>query len=585
MRPFSATPTAANVVTFFSLRTRKPGSAKSSTSRLRAVPSGRPRRATLSIALLGILLTSAFAAVAPIYGATNLLSPEARRDLELQPGVVLIVVSFKARLGSFSCEPAAMGSGFLYRPDGYLITNGHVAQWANGKDQQADNARMKQAIPCLADKVVQNVVAKQGHPLTDPEKEEITKILQDAIASGKVHISDISLTVMLDNQAKYPGEIKAYSDPINEGGKDIAIVKIDGKNLPTTELGNSDEMRVGDGITVVGYPGAATNATIGGLFSRESIWVPTVTTGRISAVNKTDYHGTPVLQSEAVINHGNSGGPAFDSNGRVIGIATYALANDAAGLNFFVPINTAMEFVRTAGAAPERGAFDAVWRDGLQAYAGQNWAEAHDKLSNALEMLPGQPDALKLQSQAATNLSQMNPLMRVVQRLGMTTLLIATGAVLGLIVILFIVLKMSLKPKGPAPIPAPRTGMPQPVSTAPLSQTVVAKPAAAPRDSYGTLQVLNGPLAGNRFLIPKNGLLIGRDPSRCAVVLSGDSVSKEHAWVVPLDNGVAVIDRDSTNGTYVNSTSSPRINKVVLNNGDRIFVGAKSPTEITYFAS
>jgi pSer/pThr/pTyr-binding forkhead associated (FHA) protein len=79
-------------------------------------------------------------------------------------------------------------------------------------------------------------------------------------------------------------------------------------------------------------------------------------------------------------------------------------------------------------------------------------------------------------------------------------------------------------------------------------------------------------------------LLIGRDPSLCTVVLPDDTVSKEHAWVVPLDNGVAVIDRSSANGTYVNSTESPRIAKMVLKNGDRIFIGRKNPTEITYFA-
>jgi len=62
-------------------------------------------------------------------------------------------------------------------------------------------------------------------------------------------------------------------------------------------------------------------------------------------------------------------------------------------------------------------------------------------------------------------------------------------------------------------------------------------------------------------------------------------VSKEHAWVVPLDNGVAVIDRNSSNGTYVNSTDSPRINKVILKDGDRIFVGRSNPTEIMYLSS
>jgi len=78
---------------------------------------------------------------------------------------------------------------------------------------------------------------------------------------------------------------------------------------------------------------------------------------------------------------------------------------------------------------------------------------------------------------------------------------------------------------------------------------------------------------------------VGRDPSLCSVVLQDDTVSKEHAWIVPLDNGVAVIDRSSANGTYVNSTDSPRISKMLLKSGDHIFIGRKDATEITYFGS
>jgi pSer/pThr/pTyr-binding forkhead associated (FHA) protein len=109
------------------------------------------------------------------------------------------------------------------------------------------------------------------------------------------------------------------------------------------------------------------------------------------------------------------------------------------------------------------------------------------------------------------------------------------------------------------------------------------KPAPPAQESFGTLHVGGGPLAGNRFPIPKAGLLIGRDPTRCTVVLADESISKEHAWVVPLDNGVAVIDRNSANGTFVNSTDSPRINKVVLRHGDRVFLGKNNGTVFTYY--
>jgi pSer/pThr/pTyr-binding forkhead associated (FHA) protein len=69
------------------------------------------------------------------------------------------------------------------------------------------------------------------------------------------------------------------------------------------------------------------------------------------------------------------------------------------------------------------------------------------------------------------------------------------------------------------------------------------------------------------------------------VVVLDESISKEHAWIVPVDNDVVVIDRNSANGTYVNSTDTPRINKVVLKNGDRVILGRKGSVVLTYFSS
>jgi len=114
-------------------------------------------------------------------------------------------------------------------------------------------------------------------------------------------------------------------------------------------------------------------------------------------------------------------------------------------------------------------------------------------------------------------------------------------------------------------------------------ESIPAGASTTPK-TFGSLLVANGPLMGNRFPIPKAGLLIGRDPARCALVLPDDTVSGEHAWVVPLDNGVAVIDKNSSNGTYINSSDSPRINKVILKHGDRIFLGTKNPTSLTYYS-
>jgi serine protease Do len=562
-------------------------------NRVRFQPGARPNSkvAIRKAAVFG-LLAALLVSVANCFAAQSLLTPESRKDLELQPGVVLIIVQFKATLGPWSVSPGFLGSGFLYRPDGYLITNGHVAQMANEKDSKAAHDRIVTAAPMVTDAVLQTEEQKLKRPLTSEEKQGVLEELNKLFEAGKMQIEDMSLTVLLSNGSSYQGEIKAYSDPITENGKDVAIIKIDGRNLPTVALGNSDEVNVGDSMTVVGYPGEATNATMAGLFSKQSALIPTVTSGRISAVDKTDYKGTPVLQSETTINHGNSGGPAFDADGKVIGIATYSLNKSegaVAGLNFFVPINTAMEFVRQAGADPERGPFDQMWHRALDAYAGQHWYQAHELMGSVLEMIPKEPDAMKLQLQAAENIRTEGPIAYWVDRVGMAPLLTFIGVVLlSLIVLVVFLLRKPSLPPAASTVAMPRAAGPiaaGPIAPAPNGVAPIAPPALLSPEIFGSLFIASGPLSGNRFQIPSKGLLIGRDPSLCTVILPDDTVSKEHAWVVPLDNGVVVIDRSSVNGTYVNSIDSPRIGKMQLKNGDRIFIGRKNPTEITYFNS
>lgn len=112
---------------------------------------------------------------------------------------------------------------------------------------------------------------------------------------------------------------------------DIAIVKVDGKNLPTAELGDSDELRVGQTVFAIGNPfGLA-----GG---------PTVTKGVISAVKRSIRSERGLIenlvQTDASINPGNSGGPLVDIRGRVVAINT-AIVPFAQGIGFAIPVNSA----------------------------------------------------------------------------------------------------------------------------------------------------------------------------------------------------------------------------------------------------
>jgi serine protease Do len=526
------------------------------------------------------VLTTAYA-----FAQDAQISPEEIRTIELSPAVVFVSVEYKVtgiipqpgpqRLKLIQGTLGATGSGFLYRPDGYLITNAHVVSDANTKDPQAQQMLRLRTLKTLVDAAEQ----LNQRQMTDLEKEYIY---------NKMRVGTPVINVILNNKSRYRGEIKIYSDPTGVNvGKDIAIVKIDATNLPTVTLGNSDDVHVEQPVTVIGYPGAASamGKTLGDEISEESMLVPTVTNGHISAV-KMDYKGSPVLQSDAAITHGNSGGPAFDPDGKVIGIATFG-AQEAAGFNFFVPINTAMEFVRQAGAPPESGSFDSTWHAALDAMAAHQWSKAHVLIGDVLEIMPGEPDAARLQVIAAREEQKEVPLWPWIA--GAAALLIL------LIVLIVWAVVAARSRKVPVAIPdkpiiTPQQQSPSQVGLAPTVLASTGLAATALQDStstktYGTLHVTSGSLNGNRFPIPKTGVMIGRDSTKCAIVTSDESVSKEHAWVVPVDNEVVVIDRNSTNGTYVNSPDSPRINKTALRSGDRVYIGRKGAITLTYFSS
>ena len=125
---------------------------------------------------------------------------------------------------------------------------------------------------------------------------------------------------------------------------DLAIVKIDGSDLPVAELGDSNSLQPGQMAIAIGSPlGAFTNSVTAGVVSAmgRSIDVEdSCAEGEMRRLNN-------LIQTDAAINPGNSGGALLDSTGRVIGVNT-AVAGDAQGIGFAIPINIAKPIMRQA---------------------------------------------------------------------------------------------------------------------------------------------------------------------------------------------------------------------------------------------
>lgn len=134
--------------------------------------------------------------------------------------------------------------------------------------------------------------------------------------------------VTLENGKTYNANV-VWSD----SNIDLSIIKINMKGLKYVNLGDSDEMRVGENVYAVGNP-------IGFEFQR------TVTSGIISAIDRTikleengkESYMSDLLQTDATINPGNSGGPLINLDGNVIGINSVKITS-AEGIGFAIPIN------------------------------------------------------------------------------------------------------------------------------------------------------------------------------------------------------------------------------------------------------
>ena len=207
-----------------------------------------------------------------------------------------------------------------------------------------NNTDVETAVTKSVQKVGPAVVTVVG---TIPGQQTFFGITGDQTVSGSgVFISDKGYILTNNHVVDGTKEVKiVLSDGTEESAtivgtdqySDIAVLKTDGKVPAVATLGNSDKLNPGESVIAIGSP-------LGDFKN-------TVTVGVVSATGRSidtgnGYQIEDLIQTDAAINHGNSGGPLVDLAGEVIGINTLVVRNSgmgdvAEGLGFAIPINTA----------------------------------------------------------------------------------------------------------------------------------------------------------------------------------------------------------------------------------------------------
>lgn len=205
------------------------------------------------------------------------------------------------------------------------------------KDKNDEKYNTQSAYTTVSDSVV-TVVCYQS---------EITEDAQDIVSQGtgtiisadgyiitNAHVISNSrayaVNIVLNNSDKYPAKIIGY-----DTWTDLAVLKIDAKNLKAVTFGDSSLIKIGDDVIAIGSPGGETfqNSLTKGIVSAVD---------RELAVNKNVRY----IQSDAAINPGNSGGPLCNIYGQVIGITTAKVAaENYENMSFSIPSETVEEIV------------------------------------------------------------------------------------------------------------------------------------------------------------------------------------------------------------------------------------------------
>jgi serine protease Do len=347
-----------------------------------------------AVAVLTTILPSSGSFVA---SAQQQVSEGERLALYSKPSVVRIidgisgVFTFSTTRGSqnYPINYVFLGSGSFINGDGYIATNAHVVDTTQQGEEKEKELLIGQYFSTIARGLGHNLSAVEANFVRQHSSLDNVKLYHHVI------IPDGSI---------FPFEIKAFGAPTGQG-KDVAIIKIEVKNAPVVNLGDSDKLQLQDHMTVVGYPGAADTFNTGILDSKSALEA-SVTDGKLSA-KKSTAAGAPILQISAPATHGNSGGPVLTDKDEVIGLLTFGgdrvNGQEISGFVFVVPSNTVMEFVKQAGVTNKTGPVDAAYREGLDLYWQGYYSSAITKFEEVKRLFPqhSEIDQLIRQSQQA----------------------------------------------------------------------------------------------------------------------------------------------------------------------------------------
>jgi S1-C subfamily serine protease len=335
---------------------------------------------------------------------------------------------------------ASTGSGFFVGSEGYIATNGHVAvnepldlailyalnAYSEGNDSYLQDlinlSGLSEAdlLGAKNDQEKSNIIFKALSKIPKNTFQATNPTINLLAATGQKQPDTESLAELTKNHQLYTEQdgIKNLSlvasdyravDGYYTGqfeSSDVALLKVENSNssYPAVKLGNIQSLFQGGSVSILGYPGAASS---NGLVSQNSS-SPTLTSGTISSIKNAIGSPNKLIETDATIGHGNSGGPAFNSSAEVIGIATYTVDGSGQGdgvFNYIRDITDLTELAKNSSINVSASSpLQSEWQEGVELFYHAHYTKAIQHFQHVQDLYPQHPKAAELISLARSRI-------------------------------------------------------------------------------------------------------------------------------------------------------------------------------------
>lgn len=366
------------------------------------------------------------------------------------------------------CE-AATGSGFFVSQDGYIATNAHVVSakpldvvishavdtYATKGDPQAFNYMLSLTkltvadIPAEATNDQKIAIMVDAMYSIDPQRITVSNDVQNLLVQVTAKNPDVTaLLAATKARQLYAGDNSVISAKLVASdyraidgydgfrASDVAVIKADGANFPIVKLGSIGSVRQGADLSILGYPSNAANNGIVDASSSEA----TLTTGKVSSIKNAANSDKKLIETDTTIGHGNSGGPALDNDGNVVGIATYTADGSGEGDGVFNYIRDIKDL--TDLATDNRISFDTKsvtqqeWENGISDFYSAHYTKAVQSFKKVQTLYPNNSRVAEFMSAAESRIAKGEdvtdfPLTQVI----IVSSIVAAGVIVGLVLI------------------------------------------------------------------------------------------------------------------------------------------------------